>query len=108
MKAIYHVINNNINPNTLIEIEENPFLVIEQQDIVPIPMLQKLGCHVPDVYMAVLWNPGGQTVILKRNMTIGYVKEADYMEKGPLDQHETVRKMTEIQPPTTSFDTVGE
>ena len=31
--------------------------------------------------MAVLWNPGGQTLILKRNMTISYVKESYEMEK---------------------------
>ena len=32
--------------------------------------------------MAVVWNLGGQTVILIRSMTIGYVKESDYMKKA--------------------------
>ena len=62
--------------------EEIPFLAIEQQDLVLIPMLQKLGPQIPDVYMAVLWNSGGQTLILKRNMTIRYVRESDYMGKN--------------------------
>ena len=83
LKAINHVINNKMKPNSLIEIEERPFLAIEQPDVVVIHMLQKLGHRIPDVYMSVLWNPGGQTVILKRNMTISYVKESDYMEKVP-------------------------
>ena len=46
-------------------------------------MLQKLGFQMPDVYMAGLWNPGVETIILKRNTTIRYVKELDYMEKVP-------------------------
>ena len=50
--------------------------------MVLIPTLQKLGTRIPDVYMAVLWNPGGQTVKLKK-MTISYVRELDYMDKGP-------------------------
>ena len=83
LKAINHVINNNIKPNILREIEENPFLAIEQPDLVLIPMLQKLGPQIPSMYMTVLWNPGDQTVIFKRNMTIGYVRESDYMEKVP-------------------------
>ena len=69
-KVINHVMNNNIKHNTLIEIEETPFLPIEQPDLVPIPMLQKLGPQIPDVYMAVLWNPGRKTAKLKRNMSM--------------------------------------
>ena len=65
LKAIYHAICNKFKPNIIIEIEENHFLAIEQLDIVLIPILQKLGPQIPNVYMAVLWNPGGQTVILK-------------------------------------------
>ena len=52
-----HVINNNMKPNTLIKIEENPFLAIEQPDLVLIPMLWKLGPRTPNIYMTVLWNP---------------------------------------------------
>ena len=31
-------------------------------------------------------------------MIIDYVKEMDYMEKDPPEQHENLRKMTETQP----------
>ena len=82
MKTINHVINNNIKPNILIEMEEHSFQAIQQLDLALIPMLQKLGPRIPNVYMAAQWNPGGQMVILKRNMTIGYVRESDYMEKS--------------------------
>ena len=34
MKAINQVINNNFRPNALREIEETPFLAIEQPDLV--------------------------------------------------------------------------
>ena len=81
LKTINHAKSNNIKPKTLIEIEETPFLAIEQLDLVLIPMLQKLGPKIPDVCMAVLWNPSGQTVILKRSTTTDYMKESDYMEK---------------------------
>ena len=84
LKAINHVINNNSKPNTLIEIEENPFLATEQPDLVLTPILQNIGPQIPDAYMAVLSNPGCKTVILKRNMTTGYVRETGYMEKSPI------------------------
>ena len=83
MKAINHAINNNIKAKTIVEIEETHFLAIEQLDLGLVPMLQKLGPRLPNVHMAVLWNPDGQTVILKRNMTIIYVTKSDYMEKFP-------------------------
>ena len=57
VKAINHAINNNVNPNALIEIEENPFLGIEQLDSSLIPILQKLGPKMPDIYMEVLGEP---------------------------------------------------
>ena len=43
--------------------------------------------------MAVLWNPSRQTIILKRNMTIGYVKESDCIEKDPPEQLKNLGKM---------------
>ena len=76
-KSVHHALSSNIKPNTLIEVEENPFLSIEQLDMIIIPMLQKLGLRIPDVYTAVLWNQGGQVRILKRNTIIGYVRESD-------------------------------
>ena len=84
LKTINQTKNAKIQSEALLEIEEYP----EQQELVLIPTLQKLGSRVPDAYMAVQWNPGGQTVILKRNRTIGYVKESDYIEKGPQEQPE--------------------
>ena len=88
IKAIKQLINNNFKPNDLIEIEANPFLTTEQE-LILIPMLQKLqnlGSQTPNVYMALLWNPGGQTKILKQNKTISSAKELDCMENVPLDQ----------------------
>ena len=86
LKAINHVISNNIKSTTFIEIEGNLFLAIEQLDLVLKPMLQKLWHRIAKVYMVVIWNPGGQTVKLKRNTTISYVGASDYMEKshGPM------------------------
>ena len=63
LKAINHVTNNNIKPNTLMEIEENPFLAIEEPDLILLQMLYKLEPRIPKVCMAVQWYPGGQTVI---------------------------------------------
>ena len=71
------------------------------------PMLQKLGSRIPDVYMEVMWNPGGQTVILKRSMTIGYVKESDYMWKAP-QTNEKSRKYDWNTTPYPPSDTVRE
>ena len=65
LKSINHALNSNIKPNTLVEIEGNPFLSIEQPDLIKIPSLQKLGLRIPDVYMAVLLTPGGQVIMLK-------------------------------------------
>ena len=49
--------------------------------------------------MAVLWNPGGQNLILKQNMTIGYAKELDFKEKDPLEQLKNSEKITPTPPP---------
>ena len=48
--------------------------------------------------MAVLWNPGGQILILKRNMTIGYVKESDHMEKDPPEHSKIQEKQLKHNP----------
>ena len=47
--------------------------------------------------MAVLWNPRGQNLILKWNMTIGYVKESDYKEKDLLELIENSGKTIQTQ-----------
>ena len=60
LKAINQAININCTSETLLEIEENPFLMIEQSELVIEPTLQRLVSQVPDTYMAVLWNPRGQ------------------------------------------------
>ena len=100
IEAINHATCNNIKP----KIEENSFLAIEQLDLVLIPMLQNLGSRIPNVYMAVLWNPGGQTAILKRNTTISYVKRIRLYGKSLPDQWGKVGKII----PTPSFYTVRE
>ena len=60
LEAINQVINIKFPSEALLEIEENPFLTIEQPELVLMPILQRLGSQIPDKYMAVLWNPGGQ------------------------------------------------
>ena len=107
LKSINHALSSNIKPNTLIEIEEKPFLSIEQLDLIITPMLQRLGLRIPNVYMAVLWNPGGQVIILKRNTTISYARESDYMKKKPY-QWENIGKMIEIPHPIQHSDVVTE
>ena len=71
------------------------------------PTLQRLRSQVPETYMAVLWDSGGQNVMLKWYMTIGYVKGSEYKEKDPLEQLENSGKITAISPQTSSV-TLGE
>ena len=71
---------NKMHTDILLGIEENPFFTIEHPNITIIPALQKLDNITPDKFMAVLWNPGGDSINIKRNMTIGYMKESDYVE----------------------------
>ena len=72
------------------------------------PTLQRPGSQVPDTYIAVLWNPRDQNLILKWNMIIGYVKESDYMEKGPPEQLKNSWKIIQTQSPKISTVTIGE
>ena len=76
LKAINQVINTKFTSKALLEIEENPFLTIEQPELVLMSTLHRLGSQV-------LWNPDGQNLILKQNMTISYVKKSDCKEKDP-------------------------
>ena len=39
-----------------------------------------------DKFMAILWNPGGDCISIKRNTTIDYMKESDYVEKSQNEQ----------------------
>ena len=48
-----------IQRNTLLEIEENPFISIKQLNITIIPTLKTLQSRTPDKFMAILWNQGG-------------------------------------------------
>ena len=107
LKSINHAPSSNIKPYTIIEIEETPFLSLEQPDLIIIPTLQIVRLRIPDVYMAVLWNLSGQAIILKRNTTIGYAVESDYMKKKNKKQ-ENVGKMTEIPPSIQCFEAVKE
>ena len=36
--------------------------------------------------MAILWNPGGESISIKRKTTIGYMKESDYVENSQNEQ----------------------
>ena len=43
-----------------------------------------------------LWNHGDHTVALKKNTTIGYVREVDYIE-NPISEHQNdIVKVTEF------------
>ena len=81
LTAVNLTTNTRFWSGALLEIKENPFLTIEKSELVLISTLQRLGSQVPDAYMVVLWNPSGQNVIPKWNMTICYVKESEYKEK---------------------------
>ena len=51
-----------IHTDTLLEMEENPFFTIEHPNVTIISALQKLGNRTPDKFMAILWNPGGDSI----------------------------------------------
>ena len=63
-----------VHTDILLGMKENPFFTIKQQNITIIPALQKLDNRTPDKFMAVLWNPGADSISIKRNTTIGYMK----------------------------------
>ena len=54
-----------VQPTTkyILEIEENPFLSIEQPNLTVGPILQRSWLRIPDNSMAVLWNPGGHNIL---------------------------------------------
>ena len=81
--------------------EKTPFLAIEQPDMILIPMLQKLGPRTPDLYMAVLWNPGDQTVILKKEHDYWICKRITLYGKR---SHGPTRKCWENYGNTTSHN----
>ena len=108
LKVINQAINTRFPSEALLEIEENPFLTIEQPELVLMPTVQRLGSQVPNIYMAVLWHPIGQNLILKWNMTIGYIKESEHGEKWSPGTTKNSGKTIKVQPPKTSTFTVGE
>ena len=73
---------NKIHADTLLEMDENPFFTIEHPNITITPALQKLDHRMPDKFMAILWNPGGYYISIKRNTTAGYLTESDYARKS--------------------------
>ena len=75
--------------------EENPFFAIKQPNISIIPALQKLDNRTSDKFMAILQNPGGNSISIKKNATISYMKESDYVEKSQIKQ-ENIREIAEI------------
>ena len=46
--------------------------------------------------MAILWNPGGHSISIKKNMTISYIKESEYIETSQTDQEENMREVSKI------------
>ena len=62
--------------------EANPFSLIEQPNITILPAFQKLDSRTPDKFMAILWNLGGHSISIKKNMTIGYITVLEYIEKS--------------------------
>ena len=99
LKAIIQAINTKFPSEALLEIEENPFLTIEQPELVLMPIIPRLGSQVLDTYVVVLWNPSGQNLILKWNMNIGYVKESDCHKKDPPRTTKNSGKTIKTQPP---------
>ena len=71
-------------PNTLIEKDQSPFLSIGKLSISILPLLQKVGGRLPDGFITASWNHGDHTKTLKKNTTIGYVREVDYTEKSTI------------------------
>ena len=82
--------------NTLIEIEGNPFFSLEQPNIIIMPTLQELDSRTPDKFITILWNPDDCSMHIKKNMTIGYVKESENIKKAQTDQQESIREVSEI------------
>ena len=76
--------------------EANPFFLIEQPNITIIPGLQKLDSRTPDKFMASIWSPGGHSISIKKNTTIGYIKEMEYIEKSQIDQQENIKEVSKI------------
>ena len=65
---------------------EKPFFTIEQPYVKIIPALKKLDNEPLNKFMAILWNPGGDSISIKRNTPISYMKESDYVEKSQNEQ----------------------
>ena len=108
LKQVNYTCDTNLNSNTLLEIEESPFLSIEQPNMMIIPVLQKLELRIPDEFMAMLWNPGGQAIILKRNTTFGYAKEFRLCTKILPQPTKNIGEATKKPHLTQNFDTVKE
>ena len=78
LQPVNHTFETNLQPNTLLKLEENPFLFIEQLTITIVPVLN------------------GHTMILRETLPFEYVKESDYIEKHQIDQQDNIGEVTEI------------
>ena len=76
--------------------EENPFFTIQLPNITIILATQKPDNRTPSKFMGILWNPGGDSISIKRNTTISYINESDDTEKSLSDQLENVREIAEV------------
>ena len=73
--------------------EENPFFAIKQPNVTIIPALQKLNNRTSDKFMAILWNSGGDSISIKRNTSIGYMKESDFVQKSQKMNRKMLQKL---------------
>ena len=73
LKPVDHMV---LWPNTLIEIDEYPFLPVEHSSVVILPLLHRVGDRLWDKFTIALCNQGGHIITLEENTTIGYVREA--------------------------------
>ena len=69
--------------------------MIEQQHITIIPALQKLDNRTPDKFMTILWYQDSHYIHIKK-MTIGYIKDSEYIEKPKTDKEKNIRDVSKI------------
>ena len=46
--------------------------------------------------MPILWNPGGHTMTIRRNMTTGYIKASNSTKNSQIDQQDKIREVSKM------------
>ena len=82
-----------IHKKALFEMEENPYFCIEQPNSTIIPALPNPDNRAPGKFMTILWNPDGQSISIKKNPIIGYVKESDSIKNSKQTKKKISRKL---------------